>query len=205
MFTGLIRGLGEIVDIERHGGGARFRIQCKALNPKRWSNGASIAVSGCCLTALEIDQEGFSADLSQETLEKTTHGRRVVGDLVNLEPALAVGDDLGGHYVTGHVDGIAEVLGVIGLDAGNHRVDVRVPQRLGRFVAPKGSVTLDGVSLTVNEVDDTADGTSFWINVIPHTWNVTTLGQAHPGSFLNFEIDLLARYLDRLNAFSDRD
>lgn len=203
MFTGLIQGLGQVIAIDRQGDGARFRIECPTLSPKEWAEGASISVSGCCLTALEIDAHGFSADLSQESLDRTTHGQREVGDYVNLEPALAVGDPLGGHYVTGHVDGLAKVLSVTPLDAGNHRVDIEVPQGFRRFIAPKGSVTLDGISLTVNEVSDTTEQTAFWINVIPHTWDVTTLGAAQPGYLLNFEIDLLARYLDRFHTVLD--
>lgn len=200
MFTGLIQGLGTITDIVRDGQGARFRIDCERLVPNQWAEGASIAVSGCCLTALDIDQTGFSADLSAESLAKTTHGERVVGDRVNLEPALRVGDALGGHYVTGHVDAIATVKAIEPLDAGNHRLEVLIPKGFEHYIAPKGSVTLDGVSLTVNEVYDHPDGTSsFWINIIPHTWAVTTLGQVKVGGGLNFEVDVLARYLDRLD------
>ncbi len=199
MFTGLIQGLGSITDITRDGRGARFRIECPSLSPQNWDVGASIAVAGCCLTALDIDSAGFSADLSAESLTKTTHGERVIGDQINLEPALRVGDALGGHYVTGHVDAIATVQAIEPLDAGNHRLEVLIPSGFEHYIAPKGSVTLDGVSLTVNEVYDHEDGSSsFWVNIIPHTWDVTTLGQVHVGSGLNFEVDVLARYLDRL-------
>ncbi len=208
MFTGLIQGLGVIQAIETQGDGARFRIDCPELIPANWDLGASIAVAGCCLTALDIDATGFSADLSGESLAKTTHGSRRIGDALNLEPALRVGDHLGGHYVTGHVDGVAQVLAIQSLDAGNHRLEIQVPKGFERFVAPKGSVTLDGVSLTINDVEDQSDqvadqGTYFSVNIIPHTWAVTTLGSLKVGDGLNFEIDLLARYLDRLQAFSE--
>jgi len=177
MFTGLIQAMGKISAIQQDGNGARFRIECPELSPNEWELGASIAVAGCCLTALEMDELGFSADLSAESLNKTTHGNRSVGDPVNLELALRAGDPLGGHYVTGHVDAIAKVLSIEALDAGNHRVEIGIPKGFERYVAPKGSVTLDGISLTVNDVFDHADGTaSFWVNIIPHTWQVTTMG-----------------------------
>ncbi len=199
MFTGLVQGLGTIQAIETQGEGARFRINCPDLSPADWDTGASVSVAGCCLTALDIDATGFSADLSGESLAKTTHGDRQVGDALNLELALQVGDHLGGHYVTGHIDGVAQVLAVEALDAGNHRLDILVPAGFEKFVAPKGSVTLDGVSLTINEVvDHASQGTYFSVNIIPHTWAVTTLGRLSVGDGLNFEIDLLARYLDRL-------
>ena len=199
MFTGLVQGVGTIQAIETQGQGARFRIECPELIPAQWDTGASVSVAGCCLTALDMDAMGFSADLSGESLAKTTHGQRQVGDALNLELALRVGDHLGGHYVTGHVDGVAQVLAVEALDAGNHRLDIRVPAGFEKFVAPKGSVTLDGVSLTINEVvDEGHQGTYFSVNIIPHTWAVTTLGRSSAGDGLNFEIDLLARYLNSL-------
>lgn len=199
MFTGLIQAMGTLSAMDGSGQGARFRIDCPELHPDQWPEGASIAVSGCCLTALAVDARGFSADLSEESLQKTTHGQRQIGDRVNLEPALKVGDALGGHYVTGHVDAIARIRAIVPLEAGNHRVEVDIPTGFERYVAPKGSVTLDGISLTVNDVFDHEDGrASFWVNIIPHTWAVTTLGRMSVGDGLNFEIDVLARYLDRL-------
>lgn len=199
MFTGLIQALGTISSIETIGRGARLRIDCPDLKPHHWAEGSSIAVSGCCLTALAIDEQGFSADVSEESMAKTTHGHRRVGDRVNLEPSLAVGDALGGHYVTGHVDAIARVNSITPLDAGNHRLEIQIPRGFERYIAAKGSVTLDGISLTVNDVFDDDDGSArFWINIIPHTWAVTTLGLVSVGDGLNFEIDVLARYLDRL-------
>lgn len=197
MFTGLVQAVGRIVDIAPKGAGVRMRVACPALRPDQWKTGDSIAVSGCCLTALDIDAEGFSADLSAETLARTSLGQRALGDVVNLEPSLAVGDRLGGHWVTGHVDGLAEVVSIDadaeGDDA-NYLVVFRVAESLSRFLAEKGSVTLDGVSLTINAVD----GCQAAVNLIPHTWQVTSLGQLKPGDVVNLEVDLLARYMDRL-------
>ncbi len=193
MFTGIIQATGTVTEIQPADQGVRLRIRCPELHPERWQPGDSVAVSGCCLTALELDAEAFSADLSAETLSRTSLGAVSKGDTVNLEPALALGDRLGGHLVTGHVDGLAEVVRVE--PAGDSRVvTFRVPEHLARFMAEKGSVTLDGVSLTVNGVSDA----EFEVNLIPHTWQVTTLGTLAPGVRVNLEIDLLARYLDRL-------
>ena len=193
MFTGIIQATGTVTEIQPADQGVRLRIRCPELQPARWQPGDSVAVSGCCLTALDLDAETFSADLSAETLSRTSLGAVGEGDAVNLEPALAVGDRLGGHLVTGHVDGLAQVVRI--QPAGDSRVVAfRVPDELARFVAEKGSVTLDGVSLTVNRVS----GAEFEVNLIPHTWQVTTLGALAPGARVNLEIDLLARYLDRL-------
>ncbi len=201
MFTGLIQALGTISAKHPMGQGARYRIDCPVLKPSEWEPGASIAVSGCCLTALETDENGFSADLSDETLEKTSLGERDVGDAVNLEPALRVGDSLGGHYVTGHVDAVAQVWSIEALESGNHRLEVLIPEGFEPFIAPKGSVSLDGVSLTVNDLIEESDGRRrFWVNIIPHTWAVTTLGTLSVGQGVNFEIDLLARYLNQMMA-----
>jgi len=193
MFTGIIQSAGTIAAIEPLAAGVRMRIDCPELKPGQWAEGDSVAVAGCCLTALELDEKGFSADLSAETLARTSLGALKVGDTVNLEPAMALGDRLGGHLVTGHVDDLAEVVSVRPVGE-SHVVRFRVPERLARFVAEKGSATLDGVSLTVN----TVDGRDFEVNLIPHTWSVTTLGRLKAGDRVNFEIDLLARYLDRL-------
>lgn len=197
MFTGLVQAVGRIVAIEPKGAGVRMCIACPELSPDQWKTGDSIAVSGCCLTALDIDAQGFSADLSAETLARTSLGQRELGDVVNLEPSLAVGDRLGGHWVTGHVDGLAEVVSIDadaeGDDA-NYKVVFGVAKSLSRFLAEKGSVTLDGVSLTINAVN----GHQAEVNLIPHTWQVTSLGQLKPGDVVNLEVDLLARYMDRL-------
>lgn len=193
MFTGIVQAVGTVSQITPAEGGCRMRIDCAELEPARWRTGDSIAVAGCCLTALDIDEQGFSADLSGETLARTSLGGLSVGDGVNLEPALALGERLGGHLVTGHVDGLAEVVSV--RPAGESRIfRFRVPDELARFVAPKGSVTLDGVSLTVNAVD----GAAFEVNLIPHTLAVTTLGRLDAGDGVNLEVDLLARYTERL-------
>ena len=193
MFTGIIQSAGRIAAIEPLAAGVRMRIHCPELSPEDWAEGDSVAVAGCCLTALELDAQGFSADLSAETLARTSLGALEVGHTVNLEPAMALGDRLGGHLVTGHVDDLAEVVNVRPVGE-SHVVRFRVPARLARFVAEKGSATLDGVSLTVNAVE----GPEFEVNLIPHTWSVTTLGRLKAGDRVNFEIDLLARYLDRL-------
>jgi riboflavin synthase len=193
MFTGIVQAVGTVSRITPAESGCRMRIDCPDLDPAGWQTGDSVAVAGCCLTALEIDARGFSADLSAETLERTSLGSLEVGSPVNLEPALAVGDRLGGHLVSGHVDGLADVVSLRA--AGESRVfRFRVPASLARFVAEKGSVTLDGVSLTVNAVE----GCEFEVNLIPHTLAVTTLGQLEAGSSVNLEVDLLARYLERL-------
>lgn len=193
MFTGIIQSAGIIAEIRPLAAGQRMRILCPELQPARWQDGDSVAVAGCCLTALELDAQGFSADLSAETLARTSLGSLEQGQRVNLEPAMAVGDRLGGHLVSGHVDGLAELIRLESAGE-SHLLRFRVPDRLSRYIAEKGSVTLDGVSLTVNEVE----GSEFEVNIIPHTWDVTTLGRLAPGDRVNLEIDLLARYLDRL-------
>lgn len=193
MFTGIVQAVGTVNRITPAQAGCRMRIDCPELEPAGWREGDSVAVAGCCLTVLDIDDRGFSADLSAETLERTTLGSLDEGSPVNLEPALALGDRLGGHLVSGHVDGLAELVSVHA--AGESRVfRFRVPDTLARFVAEKGSVTLDGVSLTVNAVSSS----EFEVNLIPHTLAVTTLGRLVPGDRVNLEIDLLARYLERL-------
>ncbi len=195
MFTGIVQALGKVSARVQRGGGCRMRIDCAELQPHRWQEGDSVAVAGCCLTVLDLDESGFSADLSAETLARTSLGGLAEGDPVNLEPALAAGDRLGGHLVTGHVDGLAEVVSI--QPAGDSRIfRFRVPAELARFVAEKGSVTLDGVSLTVNTVEND----QFEVNLIPHTLKVTTLGRLEAGSVVNLEVDLVARYLDRLVA-----
>lgn len=195
MFTGIVECTGRVADLQPRGGDLRLRVDCPALDLAGMATGDSIAVDGCCLTALEIGDGGFSADVSNETLGLTTLGARELGDALNLERALRHGDRLGGHLVSGHVDGVGEVLARED-DARSTRVRFAMPAELGRFVALKGSVTVDGVSLTVTEVEDAA----FSVNLVPHTLEVTTLGALAPGRRVNLEVDLIARYLERLLA-----
>ncbi|GMG81674.1 riboflavin synthase [Paralimibaculum aggregatum] len=201
MFTGLVRAVGTVREV-RVDGDRRIVIGCD-WDPDAIAIGASIACSGVCLTAVETgrDADGpwFAVDVSAETCARTTLGGWAAGSRVNLEPSLRVGDELGGHIVSGHVDGVAEIVAVAP-EGGSHRLTVAAPAGFGRFVAAKGSVALDGISLTVNEVEDGAGGTRFGVNIIPHTWAVTTLAGAAAGTRLNFEIDVLARYVARLGA-----
>lgn len=197
MFTGLVQEVGEIRAVEPRGapGSADVRLVVgfRTLERSRLSLGASICVDGVCLTVTALDSGSFAADVSGETLRVTTLGDRKAGSRVNLEPSLRAGDSLGGHWVSGHVDGVAEVVHTA-RDARSLAVTLAAPAELARYIARKGSVTLDGVSLTVNAVD----GANFSINLIPHTLEVTTLGGLAPGARLNLEIDLLARYVERL-------
>ncbi len=193
MFTGIITDLGTVVDVVRGGAAAaRFRIR-SAYDMGSVAIGASISCNGCCLTAVEKGPDWFAVDASRETLAKTSLGDWTAGMRVNLERALKVGDELGGHLVSGHVDGLAVVVGLREED-GSKRFTLAPPAEFARFIAPKGSVALDGVSLTVNEVGEN----SFGVNVIPHTQAVTTFGALGMGSRLNMEIDQLARYVSRL-------
>lgn len=200
MFTGIVQEVGELRRIEAlaGAGGAsdrRVEIGCVAIARDRLELGASISVDGVCLTVAAHGSGSFLADVSAETLAITTLGAKEPGARVNLEPSLRAGDALGGHWVSGHVDGVARVVGTAA-DARSLRVELDAPTALARYIARKGSVTLDGVSLTVNDVA----GTKFGINLIPHTLEVTTLGSLKPGARLNLEIDLLARYVERLSS-----
>lgn len=196
MFTGIVAAKGSLVSREERQGDLRFRILAPATMMNGCKVGDSISVSGCCLTILEPDGGEFSADLSLETLQRTSLGQRQSGDSVNLELALQVGDRLGGHMVSGHVDGLATLRSRMA-DARSERFEFEIDPSLARYVAAKGSVCLDGVSLTVNEVQDNR----FTVNIIPHTLEVTTLGDLQAGQTVNFEIDLVARYLERLNQY----
>jgi riboflavin synthase len=195
MFTGIVTGTGILKQKAEVGGDSRLTFECGGLGLEHASAGESIAVSGVCLTMLEPDATGFSADVSQETLSLTTLGGIREGQAVNLELALALETRLGGHLVTGHVDGKA-VLVSRRSDARAERFEFEVPSSLARYVAKKGSACLDGVSLTVNEVS----GSRFSVCLIPHTLEVTTLGSLAPGDEVNLEVDLIARYLERLTA-----
>jgi riboflavin synthase len=193
MFTGIIQDIGELANIEAHGRDVRMVISVRKLSMASQSVGDSIAVSGVCLTVSEFTAEGFAADLSRETLDVTTAGSWRAGHRVNLEPALRMGDALGGHLVSGHVDGVAELIERTP-DERSERLRFRVPRTLSRYIARKGSVTLDGVSLTVNDVA----GDCFGVNLIPHTLTHTTFGAAIVGDVINLEVDLMARYAERL-------
>ena len=192
MFTGIITGQGQILDI-KDSGDRQLTIGCD-WDCASIDIGASIACSGICLTVVARDAHSFQVEASSETMSVTTLGGWQKGDSINLERALRMGDELGGHIVSGHVDGLAEVLSITP-DGDSHVIRFHVPADLAMFVAPKGSVTLDGVSLTVNDVTDD----SFTINVIAHTWDVTQFGVLTVGQKMNMEIDMLARYVARLH------
>jgi len=193
MFTGIVTSTGILKSKAMIGGDSRLHIACSDLGLESAHSGESISVSGACLTMLDPDRNGFSADVSQETLSLTTLGSLGAGAQVNLELALAAADRLGGHLVTGHVDGMAHLVSRKA-DARAERLEFEVPPSLARYIARKGSVCLDGVSLTVNGVE----GCTFSVCLIPHTLEVTTLGDLRSGDPVNLEVDLLARYLERL-------
>ena len=202
MFTGIVTALGTIREATRRGA-LRAVIACP-FDPAGIAIGASIACSGVCLTVVErggsAGDAWFAVDISGETLARSVPGRWDVGSTLNLEPALRLGDELGGHIVTGHVDGVGSVVSVTPV-GDSWRVVIATPAELAPYIAPKGSITVDGVSLTVNEVTDQADGTChFALNIIPHTAEVTTLGALAAGAQVNLEIDVLARYLQRMQA-----
>lgn len=199
MFTGIVQDVGRVVSRETRGGDVRLLIAFDRLDPSGINIGDSICVQGCCLTAVELRNRAFAADVSNETLSLTTLGDLTSGSPVNLEPSLKAGDPLGGHLVSGHVDGIGEVAAISG-DARSTRVEISLPSALSRYIARKGSVAIDGVSLTVNEVQDV----TFGINLIPHTQAVTTLGALRVGTRVNVEVDQIARYVERLLADSAR-
>ncbi len=195
MFTGLIQGVGRIAAIEPRGGDLRLTFDVGTLPFDAVEPGESIAVSGCCLTVVAFDARSFAADLSRETLERTTLGALDVGAAVNLERALQVGDRLGGHLVSGHVDGIGRVRRITP-DARAQRWAFDAPAELLRYVAEKGSIAIDGVSLTVNAVDPNG----FEVALIPHTVTHTAFGSSAVGAAVNLEVDQVARYVERLLA-----
>ncbi len=195
MFTGIVQDTGTVAALTPRGGDVRLAIRVGHLDLSKTAVGDSICVQGCCVTAVSVTAESFEADLSRETLSLTTLGKLAVGAPVNLEPALRAGDPLGGHLVSGHVDGVATVISQT-TDARSTRLVIEVPAELARYIARKGSVAVDGVSLTVNEVE----GMRFGVNLIPHTRDVTTLRNLVPGSAVNLEIDQVARYVERLLA-----
>jgi len=191
MFTGIITDIGRVRAIRDTNRDRRFELET-AYDLATVEIGASISHSGCCLTVVEKGDHWFAVEVSGETLSATTLSDWTVGRRVNLERAARAGDELGGHIVSGHVDGVGEVLSVTP-EGGSHRIRIRAPRPLHRYVASKGSIGVEGVSLTVNEVEVEV----FGVNIIPHTWEVTTLGALRPGSRVNLEIDMLARYLAR--------
>jgi len=206
MFTGIVTDLGTVRDVLPIGTGPTGAHDMRLVigtspqflaQPAPAVIGASIACSGCCLTAVDLGGDWFAVDASAETLSKTTLGLLGPGSRVNLERSLRLGDELGGHLVSGHVDGVAEVIAAVPENASG-RWRFRLPLGLGRFVAPKGSVAVDGVSLTVNEVEGPPEACVFGVNIIPHTAAVTTFGTLQPGGRVNIEIDTLARYVARL-------
>ena len=193
MFTGIVQDVGSVVALEPQGEDRRIVIAVARLDLGRVAVGDSISVQGCCVTAVALEGQRFSADLSRETLAVTTLGQLQPGVRVNLEPALRAGDALGGHLVSGHVDGVARVLARAS-DARSLRLTIEAPAELARYLARKGSVAIDGVSLTVNEIE----GARFGVNLIPHTQAATTLGALAAGATVNLEVDPIARYLERL-------
>ena len=202
MFTGIVTAIGTIESVEQRGD-LRVRVACP-FDPDKIAIGASIACSGVCLTVVERGGEPgaawFAVDVSAETVSRTAHGMWHAGQRVNLEPSLRVGDELGGHIVSGHVDAVGRVADWQP-EGDSTRLTVRGPRELAPFIAPKGSIAIDGVSLTVNAVADRADGSvDFGINLIPHTSEVTTLGELAQGAEINLEIDTVARYLKRLES-----
>ena len=193
MFTGIVQGVGTVRAIEPRGGDVTLVFDTAGVSLADIELGSSVAVSGVCLTATRFDAASFAADVSRETLSLTTLGSWVVGSRVNLEKALLAGQALGGHYVTGHVDGVGELVSRHD-DARSVRMEFRVPHELARYVARKGSICIDGVSLTVNG----ASGDRFDVNLVPHTLEVTTLGGLQAGSRVNLEVDIIARYVERM-------
>ena len=195
MFTGIITDVGRVLSAEQRGD-MRLRIGC-GYDMESVDLGASIACSGVCLTVVDKGADWFAVDLSAETLARSAPGMWSEGAALNLERALRLGDELGGHIVTGHVDGVGEVEAVADV-GGSVRVTILAPAEVEQYIAAKGSVTLDGVSLTVNEVEPVSDGVRFAVNIIPHTAAETSLGTLEAGRKVNIEIDILARYIGRM-------
>ena len=193
MFTGIIKAMGRISAVEKRGGDVRLGVTSDGLPWAEYDIGESISVNGVCLTAVEFHDDGFATDVSNETLDVTALGKLEEGSAVNLEPAMSVGERLGGHLVSGHVDCVGKVIS-LSRDARSIRLGIEVPDAYARYIAKKGSVCVDGVSLTVNDVS----GSRFELNIIPHTADVTTIGDYEVGTIVNIEVDVVARYLERL-------
>jgi riboflavin synthase len=192
VFTGIVSAMGTITSVSPLARGVRLSIGAPDFGLSDVAIGDSIAISGACLTVVEKSAQAFGVDVSQETL-RCTHGLEKIGAKVNLEKALTLSDRLGGHLVTGHVDGVGEVAKLVEVGE-SWELTVRPPAQLSKYIAPKGSITVDGVSLTVNEVDSSG----FKVNIIAHTRQVTTIGELAVGAKVNLEVDLIARYLERL-------
>ena len=200
MFTGLIQAVGRIAQIEKGEQDIRLRIETGKLPLAEVALGDSIATSGVCLTVTELPGDGYWADVSPETLSLTSLGTKSIGNLVNLETSLTLNTPLGGHLVSGHVDGVGQIEEIIE-DARFWRVKVAAPENLARYIAMKGSICVDGTSLTVNQVD----GASFELTIIPQTWEETVFSEYEVGSPVNLEVDVIARYLERLSQFDQRE
>jgi riboflavin synthase len=198
MFTGIVTDIGTVTTVESPGD-TRVVVST-AYDTATVDLGASIACSGVCLTVVDKGPNWFAVDVSGETISRTATDQWTQGRKFNLERAMKLGDELGGHIVTGHVDGLGTVVAV-SEEGGSHRVTIRAGADIAPFIAPKGSVTIDGVSLTVNTVRDVAGEVEFGLNIIPHTWAVTTLGTIHVKQSVNIEIDVLARYLQRMEHY----
>ncbi|MEG8057166.1 riboflavin synthase [Sphingomonas sp. 22L2VL55-3] len=198
MFTGIVTDIGTVASVESPGD-TRVVIST-AYDTTTVDLGASISCSGVCLTVVDKGPNWFAVDVSGETISRTAKDQWTEGRKFNLERAMKLGDELGGHIVTGHVDGLGTVV-ALAEEGGSHRVTIRVGADIAPFIAPKGSVTIDGVSLTVNTVRDIDGEVEFGLNIIPHTWAVTTLGTIQMGQSVNIEIDVLARYLQRMEHY----
>lgn len=192
MFTGIVKDVGQINSVDESRGDLRFVIQT-ALDLSKVEVGASISCDGVCLTVVKINGDSFAVDASKETLTKTILDEWTVCSRVNLEPSLTMGDELGGHMVSGHVDGVLTIKS-IKREGDSHRMVFEMPEGFSKLIAPKGSIALNGVSLTVNDVSDD----SFGVNIIPHTWMNTNMASLREGDEMNFEIDMLARYVARI-------
>lgn len=193
MFTGIVRGMGRVREVRTTARDMRITIETDLLTRFPVELGTSIACSGCCLTVVEFGSDWFAVEVSNETLDKTTLSHWQTGTVINLEPSLRFGDPMDGHMVLGHVDTTTEILSV-SADGGSWRVRLKTPDAYRRFIAAKGSITLDGIALTVNDVAEN----DFGINIIPHTWDHTNISTLKTGDTMNLEVDPLARYVDRL-------
>ncbi len=192
MFTGIVTDIGELKEIDDSRGDKRFIIGT-SFDMNNFKIGSSIACSGVCLTVVDKGADWFAVDVSTETILKTSLCNWEIGSLINLEPSLRLGDELGGHIVSGHVDGMAEIVS-IRKDGDSHRVRIKIPSHYSPYIAVKGSIAINGVSLTINHISDN----EFEVNIIPHTWHHTTFGTRKVGDMVNFEIDMMARYVARI-------